>query len=60
LRERLAEMRATPSQEPASAPVHEETPIAAEPAPAEPAEQVKMPRFSAYLWRMAVSGRKRK
>jgi hypothetical protein len=59
LRERLAEMRAAPpSEEPAStAPVQDEIPVAAEPEPAEP---VKMPRFSAYLWRMAVSGRSRK
>ena len=57
LRERLAEMRATPSQEPATAQVQDETPITAEPEPATP---VKMPKFSAYLWRMAVSGRNRK
>jgi hypothetical protein len=58
LRERLAEMRAAPSQEPdTTAPVQDEIPVAAEPEPAQP---VKMPRFSAYLWRMAVSGRNRK
>ena len=57
LRERLAEMRAAPSQEPATAPVQDETPIPPEPEPAQPA---KMPRFSVYLWRMAVSGRNRK
>jgi hypothetical protein len=58
LRERLAEMRAAPSQEPATtAPVEDDIPVAAEP---EPAQLVKMPRFSAYLWRMAVSGRHRK
>ena len=57
LRERLAEMRAAPSQEPATAPVQEEISVPAEPEPAQP---VKMPKFSAYLWRMAVSGRNRK
>jgi hypothetical protein len=56
LRERLAEMRVAPTQEPEAAPVHEETPIIPEHQPAEP---VKMPRFSAYLWRMAVSGRRK-
>ncbi|HWL48697.1 MAG TPA: hypothetical protein VNT92_02380 [Acidimicrobiia bacterium] len=57
LRERLAEMRATPSQEPATAPAQEEISVPPEPEPASP---TKMPRFSAYLWRMAVSGRNRK
>ena len=57
LRERLTEMRVAPTQGPPAAPVQDETPIAAEPEPAQPA---KMPRFSAYLWRMAVSGRRRK
>ena len=57
LRERLAEMRATPSQEPADAPAQQEISVPAEPEPAPP---VKMPKFSAYLWRIAVSGRKRK
>lgn len=57
LRERLAEIRATPSQEPTTAPVQDETPITAVPEPATP---VKMPKFSAYLWRIAVSGRNRK
>ncbi len=61
LRERLAEMRAAPSQEPATTPpVLDEIPVDAEPEPAEPPQPVKMPRFSAYLWRMAVSGRDRK
>jgi len=55
LRERLAEMRVAPSQEPATAAV-EEVPITPERDPAKP---VKMPRFSAYLWRMAVSGRRK-
>ena len=50
-------MRAAPSQEPATAPVRDEIPVPAEP---EPATAAKMPRFSAYLWRMAVSGRNRK
>ena len=57
LRERLAELRVAPSQEPTTPPAQDEAPIIPEPEPAEP---VKMPRFSAYLWRMAVSGRNRK
>jgi hypothetical protein len=57
LRERLAEMRASPSQEPADAPAQEEISV---PAELESATPVKMPKFSAYLWRMAVSGRNRK
>ena len=57
LRERLAEMRAAPSPESTTAPVQDEILVTAEPEPAEP---VNMPRFSAYLWRMAVSGRNRK
>jgi hypothetical protein len=57
LRERLAELRVASSQEPATAPVEEESSVPEEPEPATPS---KMPRFSAYLWRMAVSGRKRK
>ena len=56
LRERLAEMRVAPTQEPATSPIPDETPTAPEPESAKP---VKLPRFSAYLWRMAVSGRKR-
>jgi hypothetical protein len=56
LRERLTEMRVAPTPEPPAAPVQDETPIAPEPEPAQPA---KMPRFSAYLWRMVVSGRRR-
>ena len=56
LRERLAEMRVAPTHEPATAPIQDETPITPEPDDAKP---VKLPRFSAYLWRMAVSGRKR-
>jgi hypothetical protein len=55
LRERLAELRVAPSQEPATAPVEEESSVPAEPEPAAPA---KMPRFSAYLWRLAASGRR--
>jgi hypothetical protein len=57
LRERLAELRATPSlaQEDAG-PLLGETPITPDPEPEQP---LKMPRFTAYLWRMAVSGRKR-
>jgi hypothetical protein len=57
LRERLTEVRDAPTPEPPTAPVQDEIPVAAEPEPAQP---VKMPRFSAYLWRMAVSGRHRK
>ena len=57
LRERLAEMRVAPSEEPTMAQVQVETPTAPEPEPPRP---VKMPRFSTYLWRMAVSGRNRK
>ncbi len=57
LRERLAEIRAVPSQAPATTPVQDEIPDPAEPDPGQPA---KMPRFSAYLWRMAVSGRNQK
>jgi hypothetical protein len=58
LRERLAELRVAPGEEPTTAPpVQDEAPITSEPEPAQPA---KMPRFSAYLWRMAVSGRQRK
>ena len=56
LRERLAEMRAAPSQEPATAPVQDDIQVALQPEPGIPA---KMPKFSAYLWRMAVSGRNR-
>lgn len=51
LRERLAELRATPAPEPEQAVVEDE------PDPGQPS---KMPRFSAYLWRMAVSGRRGK
>jgi hypothetical protein len=57
LRERLAEMRGAPTQETATAPVQDEILVAAEP---DPPRRAKMPRFSAYLWRMAVSGRDRK
>jgi hypothetical protein len=57
LRERLAEVRVTPSQEPTASTVEDETPSAPEPEAAKP---VRLPRFSAYLWRMAVSGRQRK
>ena len=55
LRERLAELRASPApvQEDAG-PLPEESPIGPEPEPAQP---VKLPRFTAYLWRMAASGR---
>jgi hypothetical protein len=55
LRERLAELRATPApvQEDAD-PLPEESPMGPEPEPARP---VKLPRFTAYLWRMAASGR---
>ncbi|MGH8950634.1 MAG: hypothetical protein ACRDX9_04345 [Acidimicrobiia bacterium] len=61
LRERLAEMRATqpsPPSEPAPSPtpIGDEDP---EPAPEAPGRE-KMPRFTAYLWRMAVSDRRRK
>jgi hypothetical protein len=58
LRERLGELRVAPGEEATTpSPVQEEAPITPEP---EPAERVKMPRFSAYLWRMAVSGRQRR
>jgi hypothetical protein len=55
LRERLAELRVTSTPEPVTAPIEHEAPTSPEPA-----KPVKMPRFSAYLWRMAVSGRGRK
>lgn len=61
LRERLAEMRGSSpvsTTEPDTPPADEETiAVADEPEPAKPA---KMPRFSAYLWRLAVSDRRRK
>jgi len=61
LRERLAEMRATqptPPPHPAPPPkqVADEEPM---PAPEESSRE-KMPRFTAYLWRIAVSDRRRK
>jgi hypothetical protein len=57
LRERLAQLRATPAPPPEDAgPLPEETPITPDPEPALP---VKMPRFTAYLWRIAVSGRRK-
>jgi hypothetical protein len=57
LRERLAELRGTPDPPPqGDGRLLEETPITPDPGPAQPA---KMPRFTAYLWRMAASGRKR-
>jgi hypothetical protein len=56
LRERLAELRPTPTPVQEDAALPEETPIIPDPEPAQP---VKIPRFTAYLWRMAVSGRRR-
>lgn len=61
LRERLAEMRATqppppPEPAPTAAPVADEEP---EPAPEAP-RRARMPSLTAYLWRMAVSDRRRK
>ncbi len=57
LRERLAELRGPPGPPlEEEGPPLEETPITADPEPVRP---VRMPRFTAYLWRMAVSGRKR-
>jgi hypothetical protein len=57
LRERLAELRGPPGPPPEDeGPPLEETPITADPEPARP---VRMPRFTAYLWRMAVSGRRK-
>ena len=59
LRERLADLRATPAAAPAdAAPILEESPIRPEVEP-EPAPPVKLPRFTAYLWRMAASGRRK-
>ncbi len=55
LRERLAELRVAPSEEATTPPVQDETALPPEPEPATPA---KMPKFSAYLWRLAVSGRR--
>ena len=57
LRERLAELRATPNEEVTTPPVQDETPLPPVPEPTQPA---KMPKFSAYLWRIAASGRQRK
>jgi hypothetical protein len=62
LRERLAELRAAnvpvePEPEPISASVDEVTPVVEEPEPAAPS---RMPRFSAYLWRLAVSDRRKR
>lgn len=58
LRERLAELR---SSKPGSDPVHPTVeappPIEEEPEPAKP---TRMPSFTAYLWRLAVSDRRRK
>jgi hypothetical protein len=57
LRQRLAELRGAPAPEPEDpGQLLEETPVTPDPEPEQP---VKMPRFSAYLWRMAVSGRKK-
>jgi hypothetical protein len=64
LRERLAELRATsvpeaepePEPEPVLPVESENVPITEEPSPA----TGRMPRFSAYLWRLAVSDRRRK
>ena len=46
LRERLAEMRAAPSQEPATAPVQDESPIPAEPEPAHAGQDAEIQRLS--------------
>jgi len=62
LRERLAEVRATEAPTPPDAepePVTEPAP-ANEPEPAEETKRAKMPSLTAYLWRMAVSDRRRK
>jgi hypothetical protein len=65
LRERLAELRAAaapvePEPEAMSAPeVPEVVPVVPEPEP-EPAPSSRMPRFSAYLWRLAVSDRRKR
>ncbi|HEX2403235.1 MAG TPA: hypothetical protein VHM29_00925, partial [Acidimicrobiia bacterium] len=57
LRERLAELRATPAPAPEDTGLSSiESPIRLEP---EPAQSVKLPRFTAYLWRMAASGRRK-
>ena len=60
LRERLAEMRATQPSPPSGpappTPAADEEP---EPGPEEPGRE-KMPSFTAYLWRIAVSDRRRK
>jgi hypothetical protein len=61
LRERLAELRAAGAPvepEPVQSPVEPEvTPVADVPEPVPPS---RMPRFSSYLWRLAVSDRRRK
>jgi hypothetical protein len=61
LRERLSELRAAVAPveaEPVPAPVEPEvTPAVEEPGPARP---TRMPRFSAYLWRLAVSDRRKR
>jgi hypothetical protein len=61
LRERLAELRAAGAPfepEPVRSPVEPEvTPVAEVPEPVPPS---RMPRFSSYLWRLAVSDRRRK
>ena len=61
LRERLAELReavqGVPGPEPEAAAIEQEPPSIPDP---QPATAAKMPRFSAYLWRMAASGRRRR
>jgi hypothetical protein len=61
LRERLAELRAANvpvEPEPVHSTVEPDvTPAVEEPEPARP---TPMPRFSAYLWRLAVSGRRKR
>lgn len=61
LRERLAEYRATGSAAeaaPPPPPPTEEGPVGGDHR--EQAKPVKMPSFTAYLWRMAASGRRRR
>ncbi len=61
LRERLAELReaaqGVPAAEPEAVAIEQEPPTIPDP---QPATAAKMPRFSAYLWRMAASGRRRR
>jgi hypothetical protein len=61
LRERLAELReSNKAPDSVPEPVIVEAEIELEPAAEAPTTPGRMPRFSTYLWRLAVSDRRRK